>query len=148
MAWSWGFCHTPGHFFWIFQVVGHGDGWEGQLNTACVPLPWGSLCIAWPRHVCSLTLYVEVACSGLLGAGKGTMIAPPDPEKMFQLKRAELAVFHRDIHLLLVDLELLLGIAKVLTPHTLVTALPALNVLFSLLSHWDSNPGQNEDFPK
>uniref|UniRef100_H0VHR3 Alpha-mannosidase 2C1 n=1 Tax=Cavia porcellus TaxID=10141 RepID=H0VHR3_CAVPO len=60
----------------------------------------------------SLTLYVEVACSGLLGAGKGTMIAPPDPEKMFQLKRAELAVFHRDIHLLLVDLELLLGIAK------------------------------------
>uniref|UniRef100_A0A8C2VKB0 Alpha-mannosidase 2C1 n=1 Tax=Chinchilla lanigera TaxID=34839 RepID=A0A8C2VKB0_CHILA len=60
----------------------------------------------------SLTLYVEVACNGLLGAGKGTMIAPPDPKKMFQLSRAELAVFHRDIHQLLVDLELLLGIAK------------------------------------
>ncbi|KAM6149989.1 alpha-mannosidase 2C1 isoform 2-T2 [Erethizon dorsatum] len=60
----------------------------------------------------SLTLYVEVACNGLLGAGKGTMIAPPDPEKMFQLSRAELAVFHRDVHQLLVDLELLLGIAK------------------------------------
>uniref|UniRef100_A0A2I3HP54 alpha-mannosidase n=1 Tax=Nomascus leucogenys TaxID=61853 RepID=A0A2I3HP54_NOMLE len=60
----------------------------------------------------SLTLYVEVACSGLLGAGKGSMIAAPDPEKMFQLSRAELAVFHRDVHMLLVDLELLLGIAK------------------------------------
>ncbi|KAF6351738.1 mannosidase alpha class 2C member 1 [Rhinolophus ferrumequinum] len=60
----------------------------------------------------SLTLYVEVACNGLLGAGKGTMIAAPDPGKMFQVSRAELAVFHRDVHKLLVDLELLLGIAK------------------------------------
>ncbi|KAM5243010.1 alpha-mannosidase 2C1 isoform 1-T1 [Hipposideros larvatus] len=60
----------------------------------------------------SLTLYVEVACNGLLGAGKGMMIAAPDPEKMFQVSRAELAVFHRDVHQLLVDLELLLGIAK------------------------------------
>uniref|UniRef100_A0A8C9B867 Alpha-mannosidase 2C1 n=1 Tax=Phocoena sinus TaxID=42100 RepID=A0A8C9B867_PHOSS len=60
----------------------------------------------------SLTLYVEVACNGLLGAGKGSMIAAPDPEKMFQVSRAELAVFHRGVHKLLVDLELLLGIAK------------------------------------
>ncbi|XP_068847464.1 alpha-mannosidase 2C1 isoform X4 [Capricornis sumatraensis] len=60
----------------------------------------------------SLTLYVEVACNGLLGAGKGSMIAAPDPEKVFQVSRAELAVFHRDVYKLLVDLELLLGIAK------------------------------------
>lgn len=60
----------------------------------------------------SLTLYVEVACNGLLGAGKGSMIAAPDPEKMFQLSKAELSVFHRDVHKLLVDLELLLGVAK------------------------------------
>uniref|UniRef100_A0A8D1L1L2 alpha-mannosidase n=1 Tax=Sus scrofa TaxID=9823 RepID=A0A8D1L1L2_PIG len=60
----------------------------------------------------SLTLYVEVACNGLLGAGKGSMIASPDPEKMFRVSRAELAVFHQDVHKLLVDLELLLGIAK------------------------------------
>uniref|UniRef100_A0A8D2KEA3 alpha-mannosidase n=1 Tax=Urocitellus parryii TaxID=9999 RepID=A0A8D2KEA3_UROPR len=60
----------------------------------------------------SLTLYVEVACNGLLGAGKGSMIAAPDLEKTFRLSRAELAVFHQDVHKLLVDLELLLGIAK------------------------------------
>ncbi|XP_040824661.1 alpha-mannosidase 2C1 isoform X1 [Ochotona curzoniae] len=60
----------------------------------------------------SLTLYVEVACTGLLGAGKGSMIAAPDPDKTFQLSRAELAVFHRDVHRLLVDLELLMGMAK------------------------------------
>ncbi|XP_049634576.1 alpha-mannosidase 2C1 isoform X1 [Suncus etruscus] len=62
----------------------------------------------------SITLYVEVACNGLLGAGKGDMIAAPDPEKMFQVNRAELAVFHQDVHKLLVDLELLLGMAKAL----------------------------------
>ncbi|KAM8782084.1 alpha-mannosidase 2C1 isoform 3-T4 [Rhynchonycteris naso] len=60
----------------------------------------------------SLTLYVEVACYGLLGAGKDTLIAAPDPEKRFQVSRAELALFHRDVHNLLVDLELLLGMAK------------------------------------
>ncbi|XP_036902886.1 alpha-mannosidase 2C1 [Sturnira hondurensis] len=60
----------------------------------------------------SLILYVEVACNGLLGAGKGSMIAAPDSEKMFQVSRAELALFRRDVHKLLVDLELLLGVAK------------------------------------
>ncbi|XP_045141639.1 alpha-mannosidase 2C1 isoform X1 [Echinops telfairi] len=60
----------------------------------------------------SLTLYVEVACNGLLGAGKGSMIAAPDPEKMFELTRADLAVFHQAAYRLLLDLELLLGIAK------------------------------------
>ncbi|XP_053512866.1 alpha-mannosidase 2C1 isoform X4 [Artibeus jamaicensis] len=60
----------------------------------------------------SLILYVEVACNGLLGAGKGSMIAAPDPEKMFQVSRAELALFHRDVYKLLLDLELLLGVAK------------------------------------
>lgn len=75
----------------------------------------------WPEAaspICSLTLYVEVACNGLLGAGKGSMIASPDPEKMFRVSRAELAVFHQDVHKLLVDLELLLGIAKVLDSPT------------------------------
>ncbi|KAM4826308.1 alpha-mannosidase 2C1 [Thomomys bottae] len=62
-----------------------------------------------PRN---LTLYVEVACNSLLGAGKDSMIAPPDPDRTFQLSRAELAVFRRDVHQLLMDLELLLGIAK------------------------------------
>ncbi|EGW03783.1 Alpha-mannosidase 2C1 [Cricetulus griseus] len=65
----------------------------------------------------SLTLYVEVACNGLLGAGKGNIIAAPDPEKLFQLTQARLAVFHRDVHKLLVDLELLLGMAKGLGEH-------------------------------
>uniref|UniRef100_A0A8D0GUW2 Glycoside hydrolase family 38 central domain-containing protein n=1 Tax=Sphenodon punctatus TaxID=8508 RepID=A0A8D0GUW2_SPHPU len=62
----------------------------------------------------SLTLYVEVACNGLFGAGKGSMIAPPDPDKKFTLSRAELVVFNRDVHELLVDFEILLDMAKLL----------------------------------
>nr|KAF6392794.1 mannosidase alpha class 2C member 1 [Pipistrellus kuhlii] len=65
-------------------------------------------------HTIRLTLYEEVACNGLLGPRKGTMIAAPDLEKMFQVSQAELALFHQDIHKLLMDLELLLGMAKVL----------------------------------
>uniref|UniRef100_A0A8C0DNX6 alpha-mannosidase n=1 Tax=Balaenoptera musculus TaxID=9771 RepID=A0A8C0DNX6_BALMU len=92
----------------------------------------------------SLTLYVEVACNGLLGAGKGHMIAAPDPEKMFQVSRAELAVFHRDVHKLLVDLELLLGMAKGLgednqrSYQALYTANQMVNVC---------DPAQPETFP-
>ncbi|KAB0369387.1 hypothetical protein FD755_019392 [Muntiacus reevesi] len=92
----------------------------------------------------SLTLFVEVACNGLLGAGKGSMIAAPDPEKMFQVSRAELAVFHRDVYKLLVDLELLLGIAKGLGEdnqrsfQALYTANQMVNVC---------DPAQPETFP-
>ncbi|KAG8514576.1 Alpha-mannosidase 2C1 [Galemys pyrenaicus] len=92
----------------------------------------------------SLTLYVEVACNGLLGAGKGNMIAAPDLEKMFQVSRAELAVFHRDVHKLLVDLELLLGVAKGLGEdnqrsfQALYTANQIVNVC---------DPAQPETFP-
>uniref|UniRef100_A0A8B9QFK2 alpha-mannosidase n=1 Tax=Apteryx owenii TaxID=8824 RepID=A0A8B9QFK2_APTOW len=62
----------------------------------------------------SLTLYVELACNGLFGAGKGSMIAPPDPDKRFTLSKAELAIFNRDVYELLVDLEILLDMAQLL----------------------------------
>uniref|UniRef100_A0A8C0IZ64 Alpha-mannosidase 2C1 n=1 Tax=Chelonoidis abingdonii TaxID=106734 RepID=A0A8C0IZ64_CHEAB len=60
----------------------------------------------------SLTVYVEVACNGLFGAGKGSLIAPPDPDKKFTLHKAELVVFNRDVHELLVDFEILVDMAK------------------------------------
>uniref|UniRef100_A0A8C8EAX0 alpha-mannosidase n=1 Tax=Otus sunia TaxID=257818 RepID=A0A8C8EAX0_9STRI len=62
----------------------------------------------------SLTLYVELACNGLFGAGKGSMIAPPDPDRRFTLSKAELVVFNRDVYELLMDLEILLDMAQLL----------------------------------
>lgn len=63
-----------------------------------------------------MTLYVELACNGLFGAGKGTMIAPPDPNRRFTVSKAELVVFNRDVYELLVDLEILLDMARVCAP--------------------------------
>ncbi|XP_048472979.1 alpha-mannosidase 2C1 [Rhincodon typus] len=60
----------------------------------------------------SLELYVELACNGLFGAGKGSMISAPDPNRNFTLYRAELVVFNRDVHELLIDFEILSDIAK------------------------------------
>ncbi|XP_021027388.1 alpha-mannosidase 2C1 isoform X4 [Mus caroli] len=92
----------------------------------------------------SLTLYVEVACNGLLGAGKGSMIAAPDPEKMFQLSQAKLAVFHRDVHSLLVDLELLLGVAKGLGEDS-QRSFQALHTANQIVNICD--PAQPETYP-
>lgn len=61
----------------------------------------------------SVTLYVEVACNDLFGAGQGSMIAAPDPNKMFSVQKAELVVLNRDVRELLTDFEMLIGIVKV-----------------------------------
>ncbi|XP_055984736.1 alpha-mannosidase 2C1 isoform X2 [Sorex fumeus] len=93
----------------------------------------------------SLTLYVEVACNGLLGAGKGSLIAAPDPEKTFQVSRAELAVFRQDVHRLLVDLELLLGIAKALGEDN-QRSFQALHTANQIVNVCD--PAQPDTFPE
>ncbi len=58
---------------------------------------------------------MELACNGLFGAGQGSMIAAPDPDRKFSLHKAELVVFNRDVRELLTDFEMLVDIAKVLS---------------------------------
>uniref|UniRef100_A0A3B3XAV2 alpha-mannosidase n=1 Tax=Poecilia mexicana TaxID=48701 RepID=A0A3B3XAV2_9TELE len=60
----------------------------------------------------SVTLYVEVACNGLFGAGQGFMIAAPDPKRMFSVQKAELVIFNRDVQKLLTEFEMLVDIVK------------------------------------
>ncbi|TKS73487.1 Alpha-mannosidase 2C1 [Collichthys lucidus] len=60
----------------------------------------------------SVTLYVEVACNGLFGAGQGSMIAAPDPNRMFSVQKAELVVFNQNVQELLTDFEILIDIVK------------------------------------
>ncbi|GCB63176.1 hypothetical protein scyTo_0011577 [Scyliorhinus torazame] len=62
----------------------------------------------------SLELYVELACNGLFGAGKGSLIAPPDPNRSFTLHKAELVIFNRAVHELLIDFEIISDMAKLL----------------------------------
>ncbi|KAM6937533.1 alpha-mannosidase 2C1 [Xenentodon cancila] len=60
----------------------------------------------------SVTLYVETACNGLFGAGLGSMIAAPDPNRTFSVQKAELVIFNRDVRQLLTDFEMLVDIVK------------------------------------
>ncbi|XP_072242006.1 alpha-mannosidase 2C1 isoform X2 [Leuresthes tenuis] len=60
----------------------------------------------------SVTLYVEMACNGLFGAGQGSMIAAPDPNRKFSVQRAELVVINRNVRELLTDFEMLVDIVK------------------------------------
>lgn len=56
---------------------------------------------------------MEVACNQLFGAGQGSMIAAPDPNRMFSVKKAELVVFNRHVQELLTDFEMMTDIVKV-----------------------------------
>lgn len=60
----------------------------------------------------SLTLYVEVACNTLIGAGQGSMIAAPDPNRKFSVQKAELVVFNQQVRELLTDFEMLIDTVK------------------------------------
>ncbi|KAG7276249.1 hypothetical protein CRUP_018631 [Coryphaenoides rupestris] len=60
----------------------------------------------------SVTLYVEMACNGLFGAGQGSMIAPPDPNRKYSVQKAELVVLNRDVQEMLTDFEMLVDIVK------------------------------------
>ena len=62
----------------------------------------------------SFTVYIEMACNGLFGAGDNGMIEPADPNKYFTLSCCEAVVFDRQVYDLLRDVEMLHDVAKVL----------------------------------
>uniref|UniRef100_A0AAZ3R5B5 alpha-mannosidase n=1 Tax=Oncorhynchus tshawytscha TaxID=74940 RepID=A0AAZ3R5B5_ONCTS len=61
-----------------------------------------------------ISLYVELACNSLFGAGQGSMIAAPDPDRKYSVQKAELVVFKSDVRELLTDLEMLVDMVKLL----------------------------------
>ena len=63
----------------------------------------------------SHTLYIEMECSDVFGAGKGGLINPPDPNKYYTLRRADIVVKDPEIYQLLLDFEVLLDLIKVRT---------------------------------
>ncbi|XP_070189226.1 alpha-mannosidase 2C1-like isoform X1 [Littorina saxatilis] len=58
------------------------------------------------------TVYVEMACNGLFGAGQNSMIGPTDPDKHFTLQQVDIVTFDRDVYGLILDMEILYGMAK------------------------------------
>jgi len=55
-----------------------------------------------------------MACNKLFGAGIGGQIGPTDPDRYYKLGKAELAVIDRDVHALLMDLQVIIDIVKVI----------------------------------
>ncbi|MCP9256836.1 Alpha-mannosidase [Dirofilaria immitis] len=56
--------------------------------------------------------YVEASCSDRGGDGDGNAIGPVKMDKLFELKRCELAEYNATIHDLIIDFELLLEMSK------------------------------------
>lgn len=59
-----------------------------------------------------ITLYVEVACNGLFGAGRGGDIEPPDMNRFYELEECCLAIFNPTAWDLLHDVTLLARLAE------------------------------------
>ncbi|XP_071483559.1 alpha-mannosidase 2C1-like [Diadema antillarum] len=57
------------------------------------------------------TLYIEMACNSMFGAGNG-LIGPPALDRTFTLSQAEIAVFNREAYELMMDVETLIDIVK------------------------------------
>ena len=54
-----------------------------------------------------------MACSGLFGAGQDGLINPPDREKYFTLRRADIVMKSPEIHRVLIHFEVLIGLIEV-----------------------------------
>ena len=61
------------------------------------------------------TLYVEMAANGMFGAGKDGLINPPDPSREYRLSMAEVAVFDAACYEVLMDVTVIIDLAKVRT---------------------------------
>lgn len=60
-----------------------------------------------PKGQHSLNLYIEVACNGMFGNGNGGDINPPNPDRTFNLVRAELIQHNSEAYALIYDLQIL-----------------------------------------
>lgn len=61
----------------------------------------------------SCILYVEMAANGMFGAGKDGLINAPDPKRHYTLSMAEIAVFDAEVYEVLMDLTVIIDLAKV-----------------------------------
>lgn len=89
------------------QGLAGGDHWARRADY---PLYNGQLVTGGER----LTLYVEIACNGLFGAGRGGQIEPPDMNRYYELEECCLAVFDPLAWGLLNDLTVLSALVDVL----------------------------------
>ncbi|KAL5009992.1 hypothetical protein ScPMuIL_012297 [Solemya velum] len=92
-----------------------------------------------PEDNLSYKLYIEMACNGLFGAGNGVFLNEPDNNRMFTLSQAEVAVFNRSAYTLIMDLQVLYGMAKHLPEDTTERGYQALYTANHIINTCDVN---------
>eukprot|EP00177_Eucheuma_denticulatum_P008677 GFKZ01015775.1.p1 GENE.GFKZ01015775.1~~GFKZ01015775.1.p1 ORF type:complete len:1183 (-),score=165.02 GFKZ01015775.1:2165-5713(-) len=85
------------------QGMAGGDHWARRADY---PLYNGQIVTGGEK----LTLYLEIACNGLFGAGRGGQIEPPDMNRRYELDECCLAVFDPTAWGVLNDLTVLSGL--------------------------------------
>ena len=84
----------------------------GDCCENCNANVFNDLCL-WLLLFQSCTLYVEMAANGMFGAGKDGLINAPDPKRHYTLSMAEIAVFDAEVYEVLMDLTVIIDLAKV-----------------------------------
>uniref|UniRef100_A0A1I7VP26 alpha-mannosidase n=1 Tax=Loa loa TaxID=7209 RepID=A0A1I7VP26_LOALO len=86
---------------------------DGQPIKGLSP-DFGRTDLAIPSSPTVQRFYIEASCSDRFGDGDGNAIGPVKMDKVFELKRCELAEYSSTIHNLIIDFELLLEMSKML----------------------------------
>lgn len=81
------------------------------------------------------TFYIEIAANERFGAGDGGMIEPPNPNKYFSLKQANISLFCNDIYKVFMDFDILLAMATLL-PKTMQRHYQALYTANHMVHNW------------
>ncbi|KAG2387848.1 hypothetical protein C9374_001442 [Naegleria lovaniensis] len=88
----------------ILQGLNGGDGWDKREEFFID----ADLLDADGRA----TFYIEMACNAMFGNGWNGQINPPDPNRYFTLKKAEIALFDRLAFDLMYDFKIVMECAK------------------------------------
>lgn len=57
------------------------------------------------------TFYLEMACNGMFGLGKGARNQPPDPDRYFTLEKAEIVAVNKEARALYFDFSVISGMS-------------------------------------
>ncbi|CAG7731916.1 unnamed protein product [Allacma fusca] len=89
---------------------------------------------SWEGSTQQITYYIEMACNDMFGSGNGDLIAPTNNDRYFQLNRADIAVYDRQIYKLHTDLDILNQIANQLSnDHRGYQAMDTANEMVTLI---------------
>lgn len=108
---------TPENKRTHFVLTEKYDGSETRfVFNALYSISGSNIALLLISPVFSISLFVEMACNELFGAGEGSQIGPPNPNRTYTLKTAHITTRNRLAYQLYLDFEVLVEFVKVLSP--------------------------------